>query len=453
MTKTNNQTLEQATVYDHIRELRMRLFASVIVLVLSSIGVYFFYEQILKLLTSPLGAPLYYDTPAGSFSFIIKICLMGALVITIPVIVYNLIMFVQPAFNNMLSKKCVYFTTFLSTILAISGAVFAYSIILPGSLHFFAGFQINGLKAIISADNYLNFVTNIIITFIIVFQLPLVVTFIDTIKPLTPKKLLKSEKWVILGSLIVALVVPFTYDLVTSLLIALPIVVLYNLSIVIILVRHYQAKRKSSRNTQVVTEILPIQPIVQPVLATSSSLLSEFPEEIDDFIEIDSGITANLPVSATVDIEPVQPVSPVQTTQATKAVQAPQPIQIEKIEETAEPAAPVIMPIVPQPSSTINSATITTSQPAKTAPIVEPAKQKIINKPICTITPARPITATKVQIKTIAKPIPTKPISPIKPSTYKPATAKPISYARQKQMQKFALMNNQVRTFSNISRG
>ncbi len=236
------------TVYDHIRELQMRFVICALTLVAAGVIVYFFYGSILTILTMPLKSPLYYSTPAGSFTFVMRICFTGALIITIPVIVYNLIMFVQPAFDKVLSTRRVLVTTLFSTILAISGAVFAYYVILPGTLSFFKGFQVSGLNALISADNYLGFVTNIIAMFAVVFQIPLLLHFIDKIKPLEPKNLLKYEKWVILGSLVVALLAPFTYDLVTSLLIALPIIVLYNLSIVMVMTSHAQLERKA-RNT------------------------------------------------------------------------------------------------------------------------------------------------------------------------------------------------------------
>lgn len=233
------------TVHDHIRELQMRLIVSVIALAVAGTVVYFFYAPILALLTSPLGAPLYYSTPAGSFTFVMKICFTGALIVTIPILAYNLIMFIRPAFQKTLTMKRVLITTGSSTALAIAGAAFAFYCILPGTLLFFKGFQVTGLNALISADNYLSFVTNIIIMFVIVFQIPLLILFIDIIKPLQPKKLIKMEKWVILGSLAVALLAPFTYDLVTSLLIALPIIVLYNLSIIIVFVRHASAAHKA----------------------------------------------------------------------------------------------------------------------------------------------------------------------------------------------------------------
>lgn len=232
------------TVRDHIRELQMRFFACLIALTVAGCVVFAFYQPILKLLSSPLGSSLYYSNPAGGFGFVMKICLTGALIIAIPVLIYNIIMFARPAFEKVLPIKRVLTTTLSSTLLAICGAVFAYTIILPGSLNFFQGFQVDGLKALISADDYLTFVTNIIITFVIVFQIPLVISFIDKIKPLKPKTLLKMEKWVILGSLIIALVVPFTYEFFTSLLIAVPIIALYNLSIIVVLIQHTKAKRK-----------------------------------------------------------------------------------------------------------------------------------------------------------------------------------------------------------------
>lgn len=266
---------------DHIRELAMRLFVSAVTLVVVGIIVYFFYEPILTLLRSPLGAPLYYSNPAGSFAFVMKICFMGALTITIPVIVYNLIMFIQPAFEKSIPRKHVYLTTILSSILAIAGAVFAFTCILPGTLKFFAGFQTDGVSALISADSYLSFVTNIIITFVIIFQLPLLITFIDSVKPLKPKKLFKMEKWVVLGSLIIALLAPFTYDLMTSILIAVPIIVLYNLSIVIVLAKtHARANRKARSVVR--------KTFVKPTVATDfmPELMPSFNELVAEMAEV-----------------------------------------------------------------------------------------------------------------------------------------------------------------------
>ncbi len=273
---------------DHIRELKVRVFISVIALSLAGSLVYIFYGPLIELLRSPLGFPLYYNTPAGSFTFIIRVCLMGGLAIAMPVLVYNLVMFAQPAFTKTVTKKRVYTTAIMSSVLAISGAVFAFTCILPGTLHFFGGYQIGGITALISADSYLNFVINIIVTFILVFQLPLLISFIDIIKPLKPKKLFNYEKWVILGSLIISLIVPFSYDIVTSLLVALPIVVLFNLSIVIILMRRAAESRQARATAKA------------NLIARNSADIVDLP--LDDFIFEDiPKITNKMPVTTTLN--------------------------------------------------------------------------------------------------------------------------------------------------------
>lgn len=288
MRQSSKNSRPATKLFDHVRELRMRLLVSAIALVIAGVAVYFFYEPILALLRSPLNAPLYYSTPAGSFAFIMKICFMGALAVTIPVIIYNLIMFVRPVFAEKLSLARVYGTTALSAVLAAAGAAFAFIFIIPGSLQFFEGFQVDGLSALISADSYLGFVTNVIITFIIVFQLPLLIAFIDSIHPLPPIKLLKMEKWAVLGSLVVSLLVPFAFDLTTSLMIAAPIIVLYNLSIIIVLLQHAYLKH-SNHTTRATNNTSRADAKTSP-LPTSSLSLSELAFEglpndsLDDYI-------------------------------------------------------------------------------------------------------------------------------------------------------------------------
>jgi sec-independent protein translocase protein TatC len=247
MKRLSRRSRTATKLFDHVHELQMRLLASAITLVITGVIVFYFYEPILSLLRSPLGAPLYYSTPTGSFAFVMKICFMGALTVTTPVIIYNAIMFVRPVFVDKLPILKVYGMTALSVLLTIMGAAFAFVFIVPGTLHFFSGFQVTGLSALISADSYLSFVTNIIITFVIMFQLPLLLSLADSIHTLSVKKLLSLEKWVILGSLIISALIPFAIDLTTSLLIALPIVVLYNFSIVIIMLQHTYKKRNNRK--------------------------------------------------------------------------------------------------------------------------------------------------------------------------------------------------------------
>jgi sec-independent protein translocase protein TatC len=225
-----------------------------------------FYEPILAWLQSPLATDLYYTTPAGGFNFVMKVAAMTGIALALPVLTYQLIAFIWPAMPKAFSVRRVITYTALSVLLALVGAAFAFYVILPGALHFFTGFQVDGLSALIAADSYLSFVTNVLITFMVVFQIPLLLVIIDRITPIDPKKLLKAEKYVVLGGLVVSFFVPFALDLTTSLLIALPIVLLYTVAIVIVVWRH--KLQASARTKQTVEE--------QQQLALDDAIVAEF---------------------------------------------------------------------------------------------------------------------------------------------------------------------------------
>jgi sec-independent protein translocase protein TatC len=232
----------------HVREIQVRLLITVLVLIAGMVAGYFFYEPLFQFIKAPLNGPLHYTSPAGSFSFVIKICLMVGVITTLPVAVYNIIMFVQPALKRRLSRARVYITTFLSLVLASGGAAFAFLVIIPLALQFFYKFQVDGLVALISADDYLKFVVNVVITFVVIFQLPLIISLIDHIRPLPPMKLLKAEKYIIVGSVAIGVLVPFALDPTVQFLIASPIIVLYNLSIGVVVLQHALKKRHAQTN-------------------------------------------------------------------------------------------------------------------------------------------------------------------------------------------------------------
>ena len=254
---------------DHIRELRTRLFVCVAVLIVGGVVGYLFYTPILEWLRSPLGTNLYYSTPAGSFNFILKVSSMIGILAAVPFIIFQLIMFVQPVFKAKLSMTRVVVYSVSSILLAIAGAMFAFYAILPGALKFFAGFQVAGLSALIDANNYLNFVINSMVTFIIVFQIPLLMIIIDRIKPISPQKLFAAEKYVVVGGLLVSLIVPFAMDLTTCLLIAGPIVILYNVSVAMIMFHHFVARRKRATLPVIV-------PLTAEEMAIDDQLVTEF---------------------------------------------------------------------------------------------------------------------------------------------------------------------------------
>lgn len=244
-------TDEAITLLTHVRELQIRLLVTAVVLVGAGTVAYIYYGQILDILRAPLNAPLYYNSVSGSFAFVMKICMVAGIAVSVPLIIYNFIMFVRPAFLEVFTRKRVFFMTTGSFAAAAAGAVFAFVFVVPGALHFFSGFQVHGLHELISADSYLNFVINVLITFVLAFQLPIIVSLIDRLKPISARALWKGEKWALVGSVVIALIVPFAMDFVTQFLIALPIFVLYNLSFFVVLFQHSYSKKVAKKAVKV----------------------------------------------------------------------------------------------------------------------------------------------------------------------------------------------------------
>ena len=236
------------TFHDHVKELRNRLFIVFLSVALFSILGYVLRNNLLNFIHQPLNSPLYYNTPAGAFNLSFKISAVFGIFISIPVILYNIIKFVQPALFNTIKPITISVILATSSVLAIVGAAFGFYILLPLSLHFFGGYSSKNITPLLSASEYFNYVLNIIIAFAILFQIPLIIDFINRIRPLKPKKLLKYQKHTIVGAIIIAIILPFTFDPLTQFIVAIPIVALYYLSIIMVSISNRQTREARLRS-------------------------------------------------------------------------------------------------------------------------------------------------------------------------------------------------------------
>lgn len=236
------------TFMDHVRELQGRLFAIAIVFVLISAAAYPFFEHIVNFLLAPLGPDhqLVYLTPGGAFSFIIQVCLYVGVIGSLPVIIYHLFRFLMPAVKQVSLRRVLIFTL-ASFGLAIVGILFAYFVSLPAALYFLTGFDIYHIDPMLTIDSYFSFVMAYMLAGALLFQLPLVMFLIDLIKPLIPKKLMNFQRHIIVGSFVVAAIISPTPDALNQTLLASPIVVMYQVGIFLIFIKHRKKRKATSR--------------------------------------------------------------------------------------------------------------------------------------------------------------------------------------------------------------
>lgn len=259
----------QLTFLDHIRELQWRLFVVVGVFLTISAAVYPFFEKIVALLLEPLGKKheLVYLTPGGAFSFIIQVCLYVGLVGTLPFIIYHLYRFIMPAVQKVKIWRVLGYTL-TSLLLALTGIVFAYVVSLPAALYFLTGFNLYHINPMLTIDSYLSFVMTYLLAGALLFQLPLVMIIINTITPLKPSKLMKAQDKIILGSFIVAAVISPTPDALNQTLLASPMIVMYQLGIIIIWWKNRRLNHKASESL-IATKQETVEPRFAPVFTTT----------------------------------------------------------------------------------------------------------------------------------------------------------------------------------------
>lgn len=218
------------TFSEHIRELRKR-FLYVITLVVVGCGVgYAVHEPLFRILKRPLEQELYYNTPIGGFNAMLKISVLVGLILGIPFLFYQICQFLSPAFKRLSAKRHLKILV-SSFLLAATGVAFGYFVSLPSALNFLTNYDSQNITPLIIVGEYLNFVFSYLLGFAILFQVPLVMLFINRIKPQNPRKLMKQQRWVILFSFIIAAALTPTPDPVNQFLMAAPVILLYQLSV------------------------------------------------------------------------------------------------------------------------------------------------------------------------------------------------------------------------------
>ena len=256
---------------DHLRELQGRLFSTVFVFILVAAAAYPFFDKISAFLMAPLkpGQELVYLTPGGAFSFIIKVCAYIGLIGTLPILIFHLYRFIMPAVRQTNLRTVLKFTI-ASLVLAVCGVLFAYYVSLPAALQFLTGFNLNHIDPMLTIDSYFSFIMTYMLAGALLFQLPLIMLIINTVKPLTPKKLMSFQRHMIVISFAIAAIISPTPDALNQTLLASPVVVMYQVGIVLIWRVNRKAKKASAKAAA--DDVAPVREAAPAPLATVETL-------------------------------------------------------------------------------------------------------------------------------------------------------------------------------------
>ena len=224
---------EEATLVEHLDELRTRIFVCLGALLIGLIVGYVFHDHLIHWLNRPLpegrvGRPITFGV-AEPFLTSFKISLYAGFLLALPVILWQGWSFLAPALEEASQRRIIGFV-FLASGLLVAGIVFGYFVALPAAVHYLTNYDKNLYDIRIRARDYYSFATMVMLAMALVFELPILVIALVRLGILSTARLRRERR---LGYFIVACIAVALpgIDPVTTVIEAIPLVILYELSI------------------------------------------------------------------------------------------------------------------------------------------------------------------------------------------------------------------------------
>ena len=235
----------QETILAHLKELRVRITWAAVSLAVTTVLSFVFAEQLLDFLlqpyasSSPLGAELQVLRPTEGIETFFKVSLMAGAIISMPIILYQLWLFILPGLTK---KERRYIYIFLPSALILFGLgiSFAWFILVPASVQFLANFLPDVFNPDWTGQEYISFLTTMLFWIGVAFEMPVVVYFVARVGLVTAKTLREQWRMALVAISVLAAMITPSVDPVTMLLTMAPLIILYGLSIILAVVGERQ---------------------------------------------------------------------------------------------------------------------------------------------------------------------------------------------------------------------
>ncbi|NPA80532.1 MAG: twin-arginine translocase subunit TatC [Thermotogae bacterium] len=212
----------------HLEELRVRLIRAIIVYLLAVAIMWFFHSQIMDFISKPVGE-LYLFNVQDPFFVRLKVAFMAALFFTFPYFLWEIWRFVEPALYPH-EKRAAALVLLSALILFYGGALMSIFVIIPRAVKFLLSFS-EGFTTMVNANQYLNFVFWSTVIFGVVFELPVAVGILAKLGIVRSRLLQRRRREIIVAIVILTAVISPTVDMFSLLLMSLPLIALFEVSI------------------------------------------------------------------------------------------------------------------------------------------------------------------------------------------------------------------------------
>jgi sec-independent protein translocase protein TatC len=221
------------TFFEHLEELRMRLFRAVFSIGLGMAIAVFFTNPVLNFIKDTYGDQLRVLDPTDSVVIFFRVALFLGAIFASPMITYQLFMFVLPGLTGK-EKRWVLLSLPATTLLFLVGVVFTWSFLVPAYIGFLKGFQADVFKVDWTADNYIGFITAVLFWHAAAFETPLIFFVLGRFGVVTARKMMGYWRIAIVISAVIAAFISPTVDPLTMLVITFILLTLYLLSIILV---------------------------------------------------------------------------------------------------------------------------------------------------------------------------------------------------------------------------
>ncbi len=216
---------------EHLQELRQRLIKCLIAVAIASVIAFIFYQWLFYILMLPTeGLNLIYIEMTEMLGTIMKVCLVAGIILAMPYLVFQGIMFVSPALTPK-EKKYVYIILPWIALMFMGGVAFGYFILVPPATRFLISFGADIASPEIRVGNYISVVSRLLLAIGIVFEMPVITTFLARLGVLKAHWLSRHRRVAIIFAFILAAIITPTFDPINQSLVAIPLIVLYEMSI------------------------------------------------------------------------------------------------------------------------------------------------------------------------------------------------------------------------------
>jgi len=230
-----NEDVEMSFL-DHLEELRHRLIYAIVGVVIGSIAAWIFIDPLVEIvLLKPArdsGATLQNLRPFGQLFLYVQVAIVAGIIISLPNIFYHLWKFIAPALRKK-ERKYILSIVIFTTVCFLAGVAFAYFVMLPMALKFAAQFGSDQIKNEFAIDEYMSIIISVMLAAGCVFELPMVSFFLTKLGILTPNFMRKYRRHSIVIILFLSAILTPGADPVSQVILAVPLVLLYEISIFI----------------------------------------------------------------------------------------------------------------------------------------------------------------------------------------------------------------------------